>query len=75
MLPAGVVAREVLMHGLVDAAVEGQVVLVALEAREGAEYSRRSWFFVDPGFDREVEHGFHFAGADLGDGCLGEGRR
>lgn len=61
---------EILMHCFVAAAVEDQVMLVGVEASEGAEDAFALWtrLFVDAGLDGEVFHGLHAAGADLEDG-------
>jgi hypothetical protein len=58
------------MHGFVDAAVESEVVLVGLEAREAAEDTFIAGLLVDSRGDRKIEHWLHFAGTDLEESIL-----
>ena len=55
----------VLVDCFVDAAVEGEVVLIAFETCAAAEDPAGAREFVDSCLDGEVVHGFHFACADL----------
>lgn len=64
----------VLVYGFFGAPVEGEVVFVVLEAGEGAEDAGVSRFFVDSGLDGEVEHCFHFGGAQFEEGVFVPGR-
>ena len=63
-------ARIVLVDCFVDAAVEGEIVLIAVEASAAAEDPAAAGEFVDSSRDGEVVHGFHFAGADLEEGVF-----
>jgi len=59
------VAGIVLVDCFVYAAVESEVVLIAFEAKEAAENALSARLLVDTCGDGEVEHRFHFAGAEL----------
>lgn len=70
-------AVEILVHCFVAAAMEGEIVLIGIEAGERAEdeFGRRARLLVDAGLDCEVVHRLHAAGADLEDSENFEGRR
>lgn len=59
----------ILVHSFVDATVECKVVFVAFKTSVRAEDTIGAWLLVDPCADGEVVHLFHFAGAQLEEGC------
>jgi hypothetical protein len=67
LAPSRIMARKILMHRFIDAAMKSEIMLIAFETGGGAEDAFGAGLFVDSRFDGEVVHGFHFAGTELED--------